>query len=88
MRASFTPGLYNLFLEDTLEKINLNPIEIYENGINLEEIVLDNGIDKSELIQNLQTNTPSWKNPIYYGNIRVVYAELTEPFENPEILDM
>ena len=54
----------------------------------MEEIVLDNGIDKSELIQNLQTNTPSWKNPIYYGNIRVVYAELTEPFENPEILDM
>ena len=41
-----------------------------------------------ELIQNLQTNTPSWKNPIYYGNIRVVYAELNEPFENPEILDM
>ena len=81
------PGLYNLFLEDTLEKINLNPIEIYEDGINLEEIVLDNGIDKSELIKYLQTDTPSWENPIYYGDIRMLYVELTDPFENPEILD-
>lgn len=81
------PGLYNLFLEDTLEKINLNPIEIYEDGINLEEIVLDNGIDKSELIKYLKTDTPSWENPIYYGDIRMLYVELTDPFENPEILD-
>ena len=81
------PGLYNLFLEDTLEKINLNPIELVENGINIEEIVLDNGIDKSELIKNLETEDPYQENPLYRGNIIVLSAELTNPFENPEILD-
>ena len=53
----------------------------------MEEIVLDNGIDKSELIKYLKTDTPSWRNPVYYGDIIMRYVELTDPFEIPEILD-